>query len=42
MSVTPAAASTDDQERTLRDVLSQCRRTLGVAFGLTFLIICSD
>ena len=38
MSVTPAAASTDDQERTLRDVLSQCRRTLGVAFGLTFLI----
>ena len=39
MSVTsPAASTSDAQGRSLQEVLAQCRRALGVAFGLTFLI----
>ena len=34
----PAAPPVDAQGRTLQEVLAQCRRALGVAFGLTFLI----
>ena len=34
----PESATTEVQGRSLQDVLAQCRRALGVAFGLTFLI----
>ena len=34
----PASSTTEAQGRSLQEVLGQCRRALGVAFGLTFLI----
>ncbi len=34
----PSGLNAMTSQRSLQDVLSQCRRSLGVAFGLTFLI----